>query len=244
MKVTLASHVITEVIGDQLFLLDSQDKQVYSIPLGDVMEWDPATRTLIGKPSVTSALQLLCDKGVAGLGTGAISRRGVVTAGGVLVGGGVLALALPQGALASSHSGSSGSTGFRGAWQPSTDWTNNPQYGVDSDGALFLELVSFTFGLREEDVSSIFGLDKDLTLTVLGRSHIILSTDRQPDYDITVAFDFVDGRELDEEKPTEALANLVTSQENIEGTLSDGTTTVDVLFTRQDFAEFFGWGSA
>ena len=237
MRITLAEHVIAEIVGDQLFLLDSLEKQVYSIPFSDVMEWDPSTRTLIGKPSVTSVLQVLCDKGGAGLGAGAISRRGVVTAGGALVGGGVLAFALPQGALASSHSSSSGSTGFRGAWQPTTDYQNNPQYDGD-----FLELVSFTFGLREEDVFSVFGLDKDLTLTVLGRSHNI--TDRDPDYDITVVFDFVHDRTLDEEKPTEALANLVASDENIEGTLSDGTTTIDVLFIRQDFAEFFGWGSA
>ena len=101
MKITLATHVIAEVVGEQLFVLHSSDKQVYSIPLNALTHYDPETKTLEGDLSVASVLQTLCDKGLA-VTPGRVSRRVVVGSTGAMIGGVVAALSLPAHARASS----------------------------------------------------------------------------------------------------------------------------------------------
>lgn len=188
MKITLADHVIAEVVGDHLFLLDSLEKQVYSIPMTGVSYYAPETRTLDMLPALHSQGRDLVDSGLATI-PGTISRRAVVGSGVTLMAGTVAALSFPAVAMASS----TGSGQLTGLW----NWEVFSKGDDDS-----LERVTIVFSLDDLDkVIAALGvpLDEDSTLTVLGMSGYFLPSYEDDGYesdggtDFRLVFHFDDG---------------------------------------------------
>ena len=162
MKITLAEHVIAEVVGDQLFLLDSQEKQVYSIPMTGVSNYAPEARTLEMLPPLHTQGRDLIDSGLATLPVtlpGTLSRRAVVGSGVMLAAGSIAAMSFPAVVMASS----TGSSQLTGLWT----WAGFSRDGGD------LQRVTIEFSLDDLDkVIAALGvpLDEDSTLTVFGIS--------------------------------------------------------------------------
>ena len=101
MKITLATHIVVEHVGNQVFLLDSVGKEVYCLPAEGITHYTSETKTLVVTPELVPEVTGLVDSGVATT-TGLISRRTVVGSTGALIGGGLVAMSMP--AAASSQS--------------------------------------------------------------------------------------------------------------------------------------------
>jgi hypothetical protein len=112
MKISLSSHVVTEVVGDQLLVLDSTTQSVYSLALADVIDHSEDFQSLTVSEAAESIAAGLCEQGLATATSAGVSRRALVGTGAAVVGAGLLTLSLPTAAAASSAGGGS-SSGFR-----------------------------------------------------------------------------------------------------------------------------------
>ena len=153
MKITLATHIVVEQVGQQMFLLDSQNKQVYTLPTEGVAHYAPETQTMIVTPALVPEAQKLVDAGVATL-PGMVSRRAVVGSTGVFIGGGLVAMSMPSLAAASS-----GPTPFTGEW-------------IFGSAQNALEKLEFILLFSLEDVTPLQDADPTIPWTVqlFGRS--------------------------------------------------------------------------
>jgi len=105
MKLTLSSHVVAQVVGGELLLLDSTTQSVYSLALADVVDHSDDFRSLTVSDAAAGFAVSLCEEGLATTTTSGLSRRALVGTGGAAVGAGLLALSLPTAAAASSPGG-------------------------------------------------------------------------------------------------------------------------------------------
>ena len=101
MKITLATHIVVEHVGNQVFLLDSVGKEVYCLPAEGITHYTSETKTLVVTSELVPEVKRLVDSGVATT-TGLISRRAVVGSTGALIGGGLVAMSMPTLARAQS----------------------------------------------------------------------------------------------------------------------------------------------
>jgi hypothetical protein len=100
--ITLSPRVMTEVVGNELLLLDTETQSIYSISLDDVVEHsNDFERLTVTAEKAEWALEL-CHLGVASAEGSSLSRRTLVGTGSALIGSSVLALALPGAAAAAS----------------------------------------------------------------------------------------------------------------------------------------------
>ena len=102
MKLTLSSHVVAQVVGGELLLLDSTTQSVYSLAVSDVVDHSDDFRSLTVSEAAAGFAVSLCEEGLATAETAGLSRRALVGTGGAAVGAGLLALSLPTAAAASS----------------------------------------------------------------------------------------------------------------------------------------------
>ena len=102
MKITLGTHTVVEQVGQQMFLLDSQDKQVYSLPREAITAYTPATRSMTVTDAISHEVETLISAGVATVTPAVVSRRAVLHTTGMVAGGALFALTLPTAAAASS----------------------------------------------------------------------------------------------------------------------------------------------
>lgn len=158
MKITLADHVIAEVVGDQLFLLDSREKQVYSLPAYAISDYRPETKTLLVTPEFTSKAQKLIDCGAAST-PGIVSRRVVVGSTGALISGGLLAISMPAQATAASEP-----ILFTGQWRLSSDSGGGDPFE--------LRIVEFFLLFSLDEVTPLADADdsEPWTIQILGRT--------------------------------------------------------------------------
>ena len=182
-KITLATHIVVEHVGNQVFLLDSVGKEVYCLPAEGITHYSSKTKTLVVTSELVPEVTRLVDSGVATT-TGLISRRAVVGSTGALIGGGLVAMSMPA-AAASQSPGPGGDEGINppggqnfdffasGVWRisasdPSDRVENididilidgNPLTGDEKDWVLTIFGVPYTLGPESEDVT--FGFDSD-----------------------------------------------------------------------------------
>jgi hypothetical protein len=110
MKISLSSHVVTEVVGDQLLVLDSTTQSVYALALADVIDHSEDFQSLTVSEAAESIAAGFCERGLATATSAGVSRRALVGTGAAVVGAGLLTLSLPTAAAASSAGGGSGPT--------------------------------------------------------------------------------------------------------------------------------------
>ena len=108
MKINLSSHVVAQVVGDDLLLLDSTTQGVYSLALADVVDHSEGFQSLTVSKAAESVAASLCEQGLATAESAGLSRRALVGSGSAVVGAGLLALSLPTAAAASSAGGAGG----------------------------------------------------------------------------------------------------------------------------------------
>ena len=122
MKITLATHIVVEHVGNQVFLLDSVGKEVYCLPAEGISHYTPETKTLVVTPELVPEVTRLVDSGVATT-TGLISRRAVVGSTGALIGGGLVAMSMPAAAASQSPSSPGEEHDFEasGLWKYASD---------------------------------------------------------------------------------------------------------------------------
>lgn len=240
MVVTLAPYVVMEVVGDQLFLLDSVNKQVYSLALRDIVHFDPAAKTITGDDALGEPLRVLSDKGIItrvdpldngrsdhgdSPATKNPSRRTVLSVTGAALAGSVAALSMPLAATANSH----------------TQYILNWRYGGgavddDSEGVWIPSRGDFVIFLPLQDIPPLLAISNPLdipwTITIGGRTFIQnLETDY---YDDDVYLFLLNNINLVEGDPLYQVAFLVENNgegsKDLTGTLSAGGVTVSVLF--------------
>jgi hypothetical protein len=117
MKLTLSSHVVAQVVGGELLLLDSTTQRVYSLAVSDVVDHSDDFRSLTVSDAAAGFAVSLCEEGLATTTTSGLSRRALVGTGGAAVGAGLLALSLPTAAAASSAVAAIGFLVVR-TWEP------------------------------------------------------------------------------------------------------------------------------
>jgi len=108
-KINLSSHVVAQVVGDELLLLDSTTQGVYSLALSDVVDHSEGFQSLTVSEAAEGVAASLCEQGLATAETAGLSRRALVGTGSAVLGAGLLALSLPTAAAASSPGGGSAS---------------------------------------------------------------------------------------------------------------------------------------
>ena len=177
MKITLGTHIVVEQVGQQMFLLDSQNKQVYSLPAEGVVEYSPDTKTVSLAPSLVSEAQKLVDAGVATL-PGMVSRRAVVGSTGALVAGGLVAMSMPSAAMAASPVPNGLGGGGEPEGIPAGFWT---PFGGDLESRF-----EIGFYVEEsDDLSNALGeIDEtEWTLTVFGQTSEFEDDDDDPNFE-------------------------------------------------------------
>ena len=169
MKITLATHIVVEHVGQQMFLLDSQNRQVYSLPAEGVLEYSADTKTVSVAPSLASEALKLVDAGVATL-PGMVSRRAVVGSTGALVAGGLVAMSMPSAAMAASPV----PNGLGGGGEPegilAGSWS--PAGSVDDDDGAVTSIQIDFFVESNPQIEGVFNgpIGDGFILTVFGKT--------------------------------------------------------------------------
>jgi hypothetical protein len=228
MRIYLAPHVLVERVGDSVVLLDTEARNVYSLPEDAVSFPTAQNTTLELDRSLYAEVRNLCELGLATTDKQGLSRRAVVGMGGVAMGGTLLTLSLPLSAAASS-----GSVGtVFGTWALES-------FNADVNGAVRI-LIRVNFD--PNDFTTLQGDLDDWTLTIFGRVFDLVENEYYPGYDIE--FDRTDQNSLDkmEELSQRIDADPIEPPTDISGTMSDGTRTAEIVF-EFDPPEPYGYGS-
>lgn len=239
MVVTLAPQAVMEIVGDNLFVLDSVNKQVYSLPLRDIIHFDPVAKTITGSDTLVDDLSVLIDKGVATQVNGAESgssdgdgspvfnhpsRRAVLSVTGAALAGSVAALSMPVAATASSQ------TQYVVLWRYGGGATDD-----DGEGVWIPSKGDFVIFLPLEDIPPLRAIADPLgilwTITIGGLTFV---RNLRTDYYDDVYLFLLNDINLVEGDPLYQIAFLVENNregsKDLTGTLSAGGVTVSVLF--------------
>lgn len=166
MKITLATHIVVEHVGNQVFLLDSVGKEVYCLPAEGIAHYAPETKTLVVTPELLPEVERLIESGVATT-TGLVSRRAVVGSTGALIGGGLVAMSMPAAAASQSPGPGQNTNGGGHDDLGDFDFFASGTWKGAGGGGMDVDIV-FPMGLLPPDFD---WYDEEWSIELLGKNY-------------------------------------------------------------------------